>query len=102
MSKLPKEIWIVAAKRTPFGTLSGAFKKISAIDLGVHASKAALTQSGLNADEVDQVILGTMCDLDSYLEEDIVCVLAENEMSAREVGVVAGYPISSFDWLLRF
>lgn len=44
----------------------------------------------------------TMCNLDSYLEEDMVCVLAENEMSAREVGVVAGYPISSFDWLLRF
>ena len=26
-----KEIWIVAAKRTPFGTLSGALKDVSAI-----------------------------------------------------------------------
>ena len=41
--KLPKEIWIVGAKRTPFGALAGSFKDVSAIDLAVHASKAALT-----------------------------------------------------------
>ncbi len=82
MSKLPKEIWIVAAKRTPFGTLSGAFKKISAIDLGVHASKAALTQSGLNADEVDQVILG-----------NVQQTSADAIYGARHVGLKTGIPI---------
>ena len=45
MKKLNREIWIVAAKRTPFGTMNGALKGISAIDLAVHASKAALAQS---------------------------------------------------------
>jgi len=47
MKKLSKELWIVAAKRTPFGALSGALKGVSAIDLAVHASKAAVAQSGL-------------------------------------------------------
>ena len=33
MKKLSREIWIVAAKRTPFGALSGGLKDVSAIDL---------------------------------------------------------------------
>ena len=46
MKKLSREIWIVAAKRTPFGALSGGLKDVSAIDLAVHAGKAAIAQSG--------------------------------------------------------
>ena len=49
MAKLSKEIVIVAAKRTPFGTLQGALKGITATDLAVHAAKAALAQSGVAA-----------------------------------------------------
>ena len=60
MKKLAKEIWIVSAKRTPFGALSGALRDISAIDLAVHASKAALEAGGVAAADVDQVILGNV------------------------------------------
>ena len=35
MKKLAKDIWIVAAKRTPFGALSGSLARVSAIDLAV-------------------------------------------------------------------
>ncbi len=52
MKKRAKEIWIVAAKRTPFGTFSGSLKDVSAIDLGVHASKAAPCQSGPGASDI--------------------------------------------------
>ena len=41
MKKLAKEIWIVAAKRTPFGTLSGTLKGVSAIDLAVREGQGA-------------------------------------------------------------
>ena len=82
MNKLPKEIWIVAAKRTPFGTLSGALKKVSAIDLAVHASKAAIAQSGLDPADIDQCILGNV----QQTSPDAI-------YGARHVGLKAGLPI---------
>jgi len=84
MKKLNKEIWIVAAKRTPFGGMSGSFKKISAIDLAVHASKAALEQSGLNADEIDHVVVGNV---QQTSPDAIYC--------ARHVGLKSGLPIET-------
>ena len=84
MKKLSKEIWIVAAKRTPFGAMSGSLAKISAIDLGVHAAKATLEQSGLNADEVDQVILGNV----QQTSPDAI-------YGARHVALKAGLPIET-------
>ena len=44
---LAREIWIVAAKRTAFGTFGGALKAFSATDLGVFAAQAALAQAKL-------------------------------------------------------
>jgi acetyl-CoA acyltransferase 2 len=84
MKKLPKEIWIVAAKRTPFGAMSGSLAKISAIDLGVHAAKAALEQSGLKPEEVDQVILGNV----QQTSPDAI-------YGARHVALKAGLPIET-------
>lgn len=84
MKKLSKEIWIVAAKRTPFGAMSGSLAGISAIDLGVHAAKATLEQSGLNADEVDQVILGNV----QQTSKDAI-------YGARHVALKAGLPIET-------
>ncbi len=82
--KLSKEIWIVAAKRTPFGAMNGSLKDISAIDLGVHASKAAIAQSTLNADEFDHVILGNV----QQTSPDAI-------YGARHVGLKAGLPIET-------
>jgi acetyl-CoA acetyltransferase family protein len=84
MKKLSKEIWIVAAKRTPFGTMSGQLKDVSAIDLAVHASKAALTQSGLEAADIDQVILGNV----QQTSPDAI-------YGARHVGLKVGIPIET-------
>lgn len=82
MKKLNEEIWIVAAKRTAFGAMSGAFKGISATDLAVHASKAALAQSGLEPNEIDQVIVGNV---QQTSPDAIYC--------ARHVGLKSGLPI---------
>ncbi len=84
MKKLNKEIWIVAAKRTPFGALSGAFKKLSAIDLAVHASKAAMEQSGVQADEIDHVIFGNV----QQTSSDAI-------YGARHIGLKSGLPIET-------
>jgi acetyl-CoA acyltransferase 2 len=84
MKKLAQEIWIVAAKRTPFGALSGSLKDITAIDLAVHASKAAIAQSKLEPKELDQVILGNV----QQTSNDAI-------YGARHVGLKAGMPIEA-------
>ncbi len=84
MKKLAKEIWIVAAKRTPFGALSGGLKDVSAIDLAVHASKAAIAQSGVQPKDFDHVILGNV----QQTSPDAI-------YGARHVGLKAGLPIET-------
>ena len=53
-----KEAVIVSGARTPVGRFGGAFKDISASELGSLAIKAALEQAGLRPDQVDEVVLG--------------------------------------------
>jgi acetyl-CoA acetyltransferase family protein len=84
MKKLDKEIWIVAAKRTAFGAMSGAFKGVSAIDLGVRASVAALAQSGLETSEIDHVIFGNV----QQTSPDAIYM-------ARHIGLESGLPITT-------
>ncbi len=55
-----QEIVILAGKRTPFGTYGGTLKDVSATDLGVHAAKAALAQSGAPAADVGHAIFGNV------------------------------------------
>ena len=49
---------IVGSARTPIGKLSGAFAGLSAMDLGGIAIKAALERAGVDAEQVDYVLMG--------------------------------------------
>ncbi|MDT8428926.1 MAG: acetyl-CoA C-acyltransferase [Pseudomonadales bacterium] len=54
-----KEAVIVATARTPIGkAYRGAFNNTEAPTMGGHAISAALSKSGLSADEVDDVVMG--------------------------------------------
>jgi acetyl-CoA acetyltransferase family protein len=79
---LSREIWIVAAKRTAFGTMGGALKDLTATDLAVEASKAALAQAKLAGEDVDHVIFG-----------NVQQTSADAIYHARHVGLRAGVPI---------
>ncbi len=57
---MSSDVVLLSAKRTPFGTFNGAFTSVSAIDLGVVASKAALSAAGVAATDVDQVVFGNV------------------------------------------
>ncbi|HEX7489795.1 MAG TPA: acetyl-CoA C-acyltransferase, partial [Anaeromyxobacteraceae bacterium] len=46
---------MLGAKRTPFGSYGGSLKDLTATELGVHASRAALEAAGVAAAEVGQV-----------------------------------------------
>lgn len=52
---------VVCAKRTPIGNFGGAFKDISAVQLGVAVLKAILAETGVKTDQIDEVILGNVC-----------------------------------------
>src|SRR5918911_5673320 len=81
MKPIPTEIVFLAAKRTPFGTYGGALKDVSATDLGVHAAKAAIAQSGLKPDDIDNVVFG-----------NVVQTSADAIYLARHIGLRAGLP----------
>jgi acetyl-CoA C-acetyltransferase len=49
---------ILGARRTPVGAFQGAFASVSAPQLGAAAIKAALTDSGATAAQIDEVIMG--------------------------------------------
>ncbi len=76
-----KDIVILAAKRTPFGTFGGSLKDLSATDLAVHVSKAALAQAGAPADDFGHVVFGNV----AQTSPDAIYL-------ARHVGLRAGLP----------
>ncbi len=57
---MQKDVYILSAKRTAFGTFGGALKKYSATDLAVFAAEAALAEANIERSSVDQVIMGNV------------------------------------------
>ena len=81
---LSREIWIVGAKRSAFGAFGGALKDLTATDLAVEVSKAALAQAGCDPALVDQSIFG-----------NVQQTSADSIYLARHVGLRAGVPIAA-------
>merc|ERR1712001_719678 len=57
---LKQGIFVVAAKRTPFGTFGGALKSHTPTDLQVHALAAAMKAGNVQPDMVDSVVVGNV------------------------------------------
>ena len=57
---MPKEVYIVAAVRTPIGSFGGNLKSFSATQLGGIAIKALLEKSTLDPHLVDELIFGSV------------------------------------------
>lgn len=55
-----KEVYIVAAVRTPIGSFNGVFSEISATKLGAVAIKGAIERSGIDKKEVQEVFMGNV------------------------------------------
>jgi len=74
-------IAIVAARRTPMGSFQGELGTVSAPELSATANRAALSDSGLDAAAIDEVLLG--------------CVLPAGlgQAPARQAALSAGLPI---------
>jgi acetyl-CoA C-acetyltransferase len=57
-SNVMQEVVIVAATRTAIGSFQGALATIPAVELGAAVIRQLLVKTGLDADQVDEVILG--------------------------------------------
>lgn len=55
-----KGIYIVAAKRTPFGSYGGKFTHLTTTDLQEIASKAAIASINLNPELINSTIIGNV------------------------------------------
>lgn len=75
-----EKVFIVAAKRTPIGAFGGTLKGISAGNLGAVAIKAALEQSKVKPELVDEVIVGN------------VVGAAQGMSIGRQASIYAGIP----------
>jgi acetyl-CoA C-acetyltransferase len=71
---------IVAGARTPIGRFLGGLKPLSAPQLGAVAIRAALERSGIDASEIDDVILGN------------VVSGGLGQAPARQAAIAAGVP----------
>lgn len=78
-----REVVVVAAKRTPVGTLMGKLSKISATQLGSETIKATLNEIKLDPQQVDEVILGN------------VLSAGLGQAPARQAAIGAGLPVST-------
>lgn len=65
MACLTRGVFIVGAKRTPFGTFGGRLKDVDSIELGRIASVAALEQANVTPDLIDSVICGNINQMSS-------------------------------------
>jgi acetyl-CoA C-acetyltransferase len=75
-----KDIVIVGGARTPIGSFLGTLSSLPAPRLGAVAIKCALENSGVRAEQVQQVIMGN------------VLQAAVGQAPARQAGIYAGVP----------
>jgi acetyl-CoA C-acetyltransferase len=73
---------ILSSARTPIGKLSGALGSFSAMDLGGVAIRAALERAGVDAEQVDYVIMGQ------------VLQAGQGQITARQAAEKAGVPMT--------
>lgn len=55
-----QEVYILSAVRTPIGSFGGLLKDVTAVGLGAAAIKGALEKSGLKADQIEDVLMGSV------------------------------------------
>jgi acetyl-CoA C-acetyltransferase len=76
-------IAILSAMRTPMGGLMGSLSSLSASDLGGVAISSAISKSGLNVSDIDEVLMGS------------VLTAGQGQAPARQAALAAGLPVST-------
>lgn len=77
-----KDVFIVAATRTPIGRFGGSLKDLSPIELGAHAMSSTLDRAGVQGEDLDLYIFGN------------VLRAGHGQLIPRQAAVKAGIPQS--------
>jgi acetyl-CoA C-acetyltransferase len=83
------KVVIVSAARTPVGSFNGTLASLPAHALGAIAIKAAIERAGVEAAEIDEVVLGQ------------VLQAGAGQGPARQASINAGIPVESPAWSLN-
>ena len=87
-----KSIFIVGAKRTPFGSFGGSLKNMTATDLGTHATKAALGSS--SSSESNQNVIDPKL-IQSIFFGNVIQSSPDAAYLARHIGLRSDCAIST-------
>ncbi len=79
---MARDVVILGGARTPMVDYVGAFKDVSALELGAHAARAALDRTGVSAAWIDHVVMG-----------NVLQSSGDAIYGARHVGLKAGVPV---------
>ena len=79
-----QNVYIVEGKRTPFGKFGGSLAMLSPVDLAVHAGKGLLDKLNIEANSIDQFILG-----------NVVPTTPDTVYGGRHLGLKLGADITS-------
>ena len=74
---------ITGYARTPIGSFRGCFSEVSAAELGACAIRAAVQRSGLEVDDIEEVIMGN------------ILSAGQGQAPARQAALGAGLPFST-------
>lgn len=88
-----REVVIVGAARTALGSFGGSLSKLSAVEIGVIAAKEAIKRAGINAEIIDEAVIGNV--LGAGLGQNVARQVALNaglkkESSALTINKVCG------------
>ncbi len=76
-------VYIVGGKRTPIGKYGKSLRPYSAVDLGKIAIQAAVDDSGLTPDKIEEVVMG-----------NVICA-GLGQDPGRQAAILAGIPVES-------
>lgn len=80
---MKKTVYLLGACRTAIGSFGGSLKSVKAADLGATVIKAALERAGVDAKDVDEVVMGN------------VLQAGQGQSPARQMAIKAGIPIEA-------
>lgn len=76
-----RKVYIAGALRTAVGRFQGTLGNTSSVELGKTVVKAVIERSGLKPDNVDEVIMGS------------ICTAGMGQNVARQIEIAAGIPV---------
>lgn len=85
-----EDVYLIDGRRTPFGAYCGSLSTVSPTDLAIHAARAAVEASGVDAASIDQTVVS-----------NIGQASADSFFLPRHVALYAGAPQASAALLVQ-